>query len=161
MPPSKKPVPRTPRSPKEDGEVGETLNDVLARHPILSPGMRQCIDSIYEHAEVITPEVAAAVGRLVSAALSPLACKADPADAAGALASISKRILPERSAKLNRARQRHAQQLAQLALAAAKEVQRESEQRAERRKTQRQAIAARPTRSTRMIEKMGRVLWFP
>ena len=71
MPPSKKPVPRTPRSPKEDGEVGETLNDVLARHPILSPGMRQCIDSIYEHAEVITPEVAAAVGRLASAALSP------------------------------------------------------------------------------------------
>ena len=124
--------------------------------------MRQCIDSIYEHAEVITPEVAAAVGRLVSAALSPLACKADPADAAGALASISKRILPERSAKLNRARQRQAQQLTQLALAAAKEVQRESEHsEPSARKTQRQAIAARPTRSTRMIEKTGRVLWFP
>ena len=26
---------------------------------------------------------------------------------------------------------------------------------------QRQAIAARPTRSTRMIEKTGRVLWYP
>ena len=53
--------------------------------------------------------------------------------------------------------------MAQLALAAAKEVQRdgESEQRAERRKTQRQAIAARPTRSKRIIEKTGRVLWYP
>ena len=159
MPPSKKPVPRTPRSPKEDGEVGETLNDVLARHPSLSPGMQACLSAISQHSEVISPKVAAAVGRLVSAALSPMPCKADPQDARDALKTVGTEMLPARSAKLKRAKERHAERLWQLAQEAAKEVQRDSQARGGQVSSRRAAIAARPTRQKRTIDNTTRVLW--
>ena len=158
MPPSKKPVPRTPRSPKEDGEVGETLNDVLARHPSLSPGMQACLSAISQHSEVISPKVAVAVGRLVSAALSPMPCKADPQDARDALKTVGTEMLPARSAKLKRAKERHAERLWQLAQEAAKEVQRDSA-RGGQVSSRRAAIAARPTRQKRTVANTTRVLW--
>ena len=42
--------PRTPRpppqSPKEDGEIGETIGDLLARHPNRSPGIDEVATQI-------------------------------------------------------------------------------------------------------------------
>ena len=143
---------------KEDGEVGETLNDVLARHPSLSPGMQACLSAISQHSEVISPKVAVAVGRLVSAALSPMPCKADPQDARDALKTVGTEMLPARSAKLKRAKERHAERLWQLAQEAAKEVQRDSA-RGGQVSSRRAAIAARPTRQKRTIANTTRVLW--
>ena len=70
--------------------------------------------------------MAAAVGRLLSAALSPLrAVKASPQAAREALGSIATEMLPMRKAKAKQVEQRHAQVLAQLAREAAAEVEKE------------------------------------
>ena len=150
---------RAQRSPKEDGEVGETLGDILARHSSLSPGMVECVEALKQHNALISPQVASAITRLVSAALSPLGCKADPRDAKEALHSISTEMLPQRAAKVKRFKQRHAEKLAQLAREAAEAVERENEKRSKAVKRQREEVAARPTRSTRHIENSTRIVW--
>ena len=156
------PPPRTPRplpeSPKEDGEIGETISDLLARHPNLSPGMDKVLNAVNEHQDVLSPQVAAAVGRLLSAALSPLrAVKASPQAAREALGSIATEMLPMRKAKAKQVEQRHAQVLAQLAREAAAEVEKERN-RGARVAQQKADIFARRPRDKITKEKSGRVL---
>jgi regulator of protease activity HflC (stomatin/prohibitin superfamily) len=92
-PPPRKP---RPRSPVEDGEVGETAQDVLIRHPLLSPGERRMVNMLRQHEDVLTPEAAAAMGRLLSAALSPMPIKASPTTAKEALNTMATEMLPQR-----------------------------------------------------------------
>ena len=84
------------RSPKEDGEIGETAQDVLIRHPFRSPGMNRIVKALREHEPELSPQVAAGMGRLLSAALSPMEGKAEPKDAKEALNIIATKMLPER-----------------------------------------------------------------
>ena len=55
-PPPRGAVRKRPRSPVEDGEVGETAQDVLIRHPLLSPGERR---SFIEDLDDLESEVSA------------------------------------------------------------------------------------------------------
>ena len=87
---------RSLRSPKEDGEIDETAQDVLIRHPLLSPGERRIVKALREHEDELTPKLAAAMGRLLSAALSPMPLKADVTDAKMALEIIGTEMLPKR-----------------------------------------------------------------
>ena len=147
-----------PQSPKEDGEIGETIGDLLARHPNRSPGIDEVLNAVNEHQEVLSPHVAAAVGRLLSAALSPLrAVKASPQAAREALGSIATEMLPIRKAKAKRVEQRHAQLLAQLAREAAAEVEKER-QRGARVAQQKAELFDRRPRDKITREKSGRVL---
>ena len=97
-----------PRSPMEDGEIGESAQDVLMRHPLLSPGERRIVKALRAHEEELTPCVAASVGRLLSAALSPMAMKADVSDAKEALEIIATEVLPKR--KQQRRKLAHAEE---------------------------------------------------
>ena len=63
-------------SPKEDGEIGESAADVLERHPLLTPSEGMIVKGLRQYEDEFTPEVSAAIGRLLSAALSPMAIKA-------------------------------------------------------------------------------------
>ena len=160
LPPPRTPAQRggSPPSPKEDGEIGETISDLLARHPNLSPGMDKALNAVNEHQDVLSPQVAAAVGRLLSAALSPLrAVKASPQAAREALGSIATEMLPMRKAKAKQVEQRHAQVLAQLAREAAAEVEKERN-RGARVAQQKADIFARRPRDKITKEKSGRVL---
>ena len=84
------------RSPKEDGEIDESAQDVLIRHPLLSPGERRIVKGLREHEDELTPKLAADMGRLLSAALSPMPIKAEPMDAKQALEFIVTEMLPRR-----------------------------------------------------------------
>ena len=118
------PPPRPPRnrSPKEDGEIGETAQDVIVRNPNITPGMRALINKIREVSdvpEIFTPGVAAAVGRCLSAAMSPMSCKADPKDAKEALELIATEMLPERKSKVDQMAAEDKARLEEAAAAAA------------------------------------------
>ena len=58
--------------PKEDGEIGEAIQDVLARHPDLTSPPMQAYKRIEKLSEHATPGVEQVVGRCLSAALSPV-----------------------------------------------------------------------------------------
>ena len=92
------PPPRAPRprSPVEDGEIGETAQDVLIRHPLLTPNERRIVLALREHEDELTPEAAAAMGRMLSAALSPMPVKASPTTAKMALNIMATKMLPQR-----------------------------------------------------------------
>ena len=98
-PPPRGAVRKRPRSPVEDGEVGETAQDVLIRHPLLSPGERRIVKALREHEDELTPHVAASMGRLLSAALSPMPLKCDVKDAKEALHIMTTEMLPNRRQK--------------------------------------------------------------
>ena len=68
-------------SPKESGEIGETTADIIARHPHSAERVKPLVSRIEEHAEVMTPRIATAFEELVSAALSPMPGRLQPADA--------------------------------------------------------------------------------
>ena len=64
---------RSPRrSPKEAGEVGETVEDVIRRHnnPLASPV--QLLRNLEQYNDVATPNLLDTAARLASAAMSPL-----------------------------------------------------------------------------------------
>ena len=128
---SKRNVPPPPQSPKEDGEIGETVGDILDRHPAMSPGMRRCINEISRHGDVLSPEVGGTIARLLSAALSPLEQKLDQKDAKDALHSISSEMLPKRHITFKKMQERHTEELRRLSQEAAKAVQAEHEARRE------------------------------
>ena len=91
---------RTPRrEPKEDGEVGETAQDVLDRHLHQTPGLRQTIRRLKKNEVELTPASASAAGRLLSAALSPEPWKADKEDAKEALDIMATVMLPRRKSE--------------------------------------------------------------
>ena len=121
--------------------------------------MQACLSAISQHSEVISPKVAAAVGRLVSAALSPMPCKADPQDARDALKTVGTEMLPARSAKLKRAKERHAECLWRLAQEAAKEVEHEKVRHSAVVKRRREVVSERKTRSTRHISNTTKTTW--
>ena len=149
--------PRTPRQlPKEDGEVGETFGDLLARHPNLSPGLTQCLRAVNDHEEVLSPRVGQAISTLLSAALSPLPIKGSPRAARAALRSITTEELPIRKAKAKRLEEHKAWLLVDLSRKAAAEVEREQE-RAANVARQREEIAARRPKDKITREKSGRV----
>ena len=107
---------RTPRrEPKEDGEVGETAQDVLDRHLHQTPGLRQTIRRLKKNEVELTPASASAAGRLLSAALSPEPWKADKEDAKEALDIMATVMLPRR--KSERLQQEQQKQLAEEAAA--------------------------------------------
>ena len=65
------PQPHAPRSRsfKEDGELGETAQDVICRQEVLSPGERKLINNLRKYEdmpELFTPEVVKAVGQMLS-----------------------------------------------------------------------------------------------
>ena len=70
--------------PKEDGEIGETIRDVVSRHPDTDSPALQAYGRIYDLKEHGTPGVEKVVGRCLSAALSPVeGFKASPNTAIG------------------------------------------------------------------------------
>ena len=148
-----------PRSPKEDGEVGETLSDILARHSVLSPEMASCVQTYNKHSDVLSPEVTAAFTRLVSAALSPMSCKVGRPEAKEGLACITRKQLPRRACVVKRMKVEHAERLAQLAREAALEVQREEVRHGAVVRRRREAVAVRKTRSTRHISNTTKTTW--
>jgi len=116
-------------SPKESGEVGETVGDLLARHPDMSPIVEEVIETINRHAECMTPQVGRAVVRLLSAVLSPSPTRATKRDARIALLNISSEMLPSRLEQRRSKRLREQEALKAAAEAAA---ERERRQRARR-----------------------------
>ena len=151
----------TPRaghaSPREDGEVGETAQDVLDRHPCCSPQMATCIDALKKYESVMTPGIAKAVGRLLSAALSPLHCKAEPEDAKEALQVVATKMLPERACKKRKADEEQARALEAAANALAATVERENRKWGERRLAKRVALAEREPPTHREVDRLLRV----
>ena len=59
-------------SPKESGEIGETIGDMIARHPHSAERVKSLVSRIEEYAELMTPGIATAFEREVSAAVSPI-----------------------------------------------------------------------------------------
>jgi len=70
--PPPRPAQGGPVPPKEDGEIGEAIQDVLARHPDLTSPPMQAYKRIEKLSEHATPGVEQVVGRCLSAALSPV-----------------------------------------------------------------------------------------
>ena len=88
---------RTPRpSPAEDGELRETLQDVLDRNKAKTPITRGLIKRLYEHQDVLTPGAAAVTGRLLSAWWEPAPTKMSPEPAKNAAFHMVGQVLPER-----------------------------------------------------------------
>ena len=55
-------------SPKESGEIGETIGDMIARHPHSAERVKSLVSRIEEHAELMTPGIATASERGICAA---------------------------------------------------------------------------------------------
>ena len=145
------------RSPKEDGEIGETAQDVLDRHPALSPQMATCVSALRDYESELTPGIARAVGKLLSAALSPLQGKAEPEDAVEALQIVATKMLPERACAKRRRQEMHSRNVRAKAEALVAAVQREQKRAGENRKRMREEIAARPVPTHRTVDRLGRV----
>ena len=77
------------KSPKEDGEIGESLEDVLSRHPHdITPGMGAAVAALRDNEDLLTPQSGAFAGRMASAVLSLMAHKPEPEDAKEAFVEI-------------------------------------------------------------------------
>ena len=95
-------APPPPRSPKEDGEVGETARYVVARHPGLTSPPMQVYRRIEELSDHATPGLDRVVDRAMSAALSPMeGVKCSPSTALEAL-QWSEIILKKRKWRANK-----------------------------------------------------------
>ena len=76
-------------SPKESGEVGETVDDILSRHPdfdgLPGPRVKAIVRRIKQYEEHMTLDLADAVERLVSVAFSLIPGRLQREDAEAAL----------------------------------------------------------------------------
>ena len=68
----------TPPSPAEDGELRETLQDVIDRNKHKSPVTRGIVKKLYAYRDVLTPGAARTMGNLLSAYLEPMPDKPSP-----------------------------------------------------------------------------------
>ena len=129
-------------SPKEDGEVGETLGDIVRRHQLdITPEVEHLYSAMHTGYEFMGPDTASNSARLLSAILSPMPHKATPADAKQALRCITHYVLPQR--RRTRAEEKAFQMAldAELARAVAEKME---EERAERRERKR-ALRSKPS----------------
>jgi hypothetical protein len=58
------------KSPREDGEVGESFSDIVLRHPDVTPRSGACINQIARFQESITPGLGGTIHSVLSCALS-------------------------------------------------------------------------------------------
>ena len=94
------PTRKQQKSPKEDGELGETLDDVLRRHPSdLSPGFGSAVQALRGNESLLTPNSGGAAGRLASAVLDPMPSKIDSEDAKSAFCDMAYDMLPRRRSR--------------------------------------------------------------
>ena len=92
-------------SPKEDGEHGETIGDLLRRHGHELDGeLGTMVKELRENVDVFGPRTIQMVGRMLSAALSPMPDKASPQDAIEALRTFTSESVPERRATRGKAK---------------------------------------------------------
>ena len=138
-PPPSRAARKRPRSPKEDGEIGETAQDVLMRHPLLTPGERRLVKALREYEDELTPDVARSMGRMLSAALSPMPQKLEPKDAKEALEIIATKVLQQRRQQRCELAEAEARELRQRQREAAAAVEAENMTRGAA------AVARRPT----------------
>ena len=134
---------------------------MLDRHPLLSPGEKNIVAALRKYEDEFTPEVGAAVGRLLSATLSPMPIKAEPKDAKEALQIITTVVLPVRREKrlaLTKKEEAEAEELAQAARAA---MEAANAAKGAARKAKRKAIGAREGRAAmeRVVETTTRVVF--
>ncbi|MDC0525402.1 hypothetical protein OAO87_00290 [bacterium] len=91
---------RTPQrrtEPKEDGEVGEKIGDLLRRHgQELGGELGSMVKELDDNVGVFSPATMKMVGRMLSAALSPMPHKASPEEALEALETFTSEHLPLR-----------------------------------------------------------------
>ena len=72
-------TPPRPQEPKEDGEVGEKIGDLLQRHgQELKGELGRMVKELDDNVGVFSPATMKMVGRMLSAALSPMPHKASP-----------------------------------------------------------------------------------
>ena len=90
--------------PKEDGEVGETIRDVLLRHgQELDGKLGDMVKELEDHVELFGQNTLRMVGRMLSAALSPMPHKASPEEAGEALDFFVAENLPLRKSARKKA----------------------------------------------------------
>ena len=96
---------RAVKEPKEDGEVGETIADLLTRHGVNVDGkLRSMVDELYDNVDVFTPQCTKMVHRMLSAALSPMPHKTAPEEAMEALDTFKSEHLPQRRQQRKKAK---------------------------------------------------------
>ena len=90
-------------SPKESGEVGETYEDLLARHPDPTSTPMQLLHSIQSLSNELTPISILQTERYMIPALSPIAGMRVPREVAiGALRCVEGRLRSRKEAKEER-----------------------------------------------------------
>ena len=90
-------TPPRPQEPKEDGEVGEKIGDLLLRHGQQLKGeLGRMVKELDDHADAFSPATMKMVGRMLSAALSPMPHKASSEEALEALDTFTAEHLPLR-----------------------------------------------------------------
>ena len=152
---------RSPRrSPKEAGEVGETVEDVIRRHnnPLASPV--QLLRNLEQYNDVATPNLLDTAARLASAAMSPLPGRLTR--------SAAKESLQELVGVAKTRREKRAMRIAQEAARAAaaqaahereerRRLERARDARCERVRARRAAIGSRVPPTHREVDMLCRV----
>ena len=91
---------KRPLSPKESGEVGETYEDLLARHPDPTSTPMQLLHSIQSLSSELTPITLWQTERYMVPALSPIAGMRVPREEAiGALRCVEDRLRSRKEAR--------------------------------------------------------------
>ena len=144
-------------SPKEDGEIGETLQDVVQRHQsshcLNSPPML-AYKTIESLAADLTPGLARVTGRCLSAALSPVdGLKASPTTAMEGLEAVKVSLMERKEKRKSAVKRLHES----AELEREEMLEKERLKRGQRLAARKAAIAARPPPKKRHMERSGRV----